>query len=237
MATFSMTTGKLIAIIVIAILVSSAISVGASTMLAVGPAGPQGEQGDTGSQGPKGDIGDTGATGPQGVKGDKGDTGATGLQGDQGPEGPQGEPGIGFEPTGYYSIPASAFTSYYASRSTQIGLDVRNLEASLSALFYAPVQLPHRVRINNVTGYWYDEEASLNITCRLCWTLGDGYVHYIADISSSGNTGFNSTVDTSVNWLIGNDNMEYALYLLIPANSPTSNLRFRYATIGFTYPT
>lgn len=39
MAAFSLTMGKLIAVMVIAILASSAIAVGASTMLAVGPAG------------------------------------------------------------------------------------------------------------------------------------------------------------------------------------------------------
>jgi hypothetical protein len=86
----SLTMGKLIAGIIIAILASSAISVGASMMLAVGPAGPQGE---TGLQGPKGDTGDTGpqgpagATGPQGEKGDKGDTGETGATGPEGPSG------------------------------------------------------------------------------------------------------------------------------------------------------
>ena len=206
-------------------------------MLAVGPQGPegpQGEQGIQGSQGPKGDTGDTGpagATGPQGVKGDTGNTGATG---------PQGEPGIGFEPTGYYSIPASAFVPLYNTYDYRIGTDVRNLEASGSCVFYAPIQLPHRVTIDNITGYWYDEEASLDIDCKLYRTVGDGYVQVLADVSSSGNTGFNSTVDTSISFgppIIDNGAYEYTLYLVIPANSPTSNLRFRYATIGFTYPT
>ena len=79
MAAVSLTMGKLIAGIVNAILASSAISVGASMMLAVGPTGPEGPQGETGPQGPKGDTGATGpqgpagATGPQGEKGDKGD--------------------------------------------------------------------------------------------------------------------------------------------------------------------
>jgi hypothetical protein len=89
----SLTMGKLIAGIVIAILASSAIFVGASMMLAVGPAGPEGPQGETGLQGPKGDTGDTGpqgpagATGAQGEKGDKGDTGETGATGPEGPPG------------------------------------------------------------------------------------------------------------------------------------------------------
>jgi hypothetical protein len=96
MAAVSLTLGKLIAGIVITILASSAISIGASTMLAVGPqgpGGPQGEQGIQGPQGVKGDTGDTGpqgpagTTGPQGEKGDKGDTGETGAAGPEGPPG------------------------------------------------------------------------------------------------------------------------------------------------------
>jgi hypothetical protein len=117
MAAVSLTMGKFIAGIVIAILASSAISFGVFTQLMTGPAGLQG---DTGEQGPKGDTGDTGpqgpagatgATGATGAKGDKGDTGDTGSQGpkgdtgakgDTGPEGPQGEPG-GIEASDYDS--------------------------------------------------------------------------------------------------------------------------------------
>ena len=77
MAATSLTMGKLIALIVIAIVASSAIAVGASTMLAVGPQGSQGEKGDTGPQGPKGDTGDTGPQGLQGIQGIQGPAGAT----------------------------------------------------------------------------------------------------------------------------------------------------------------
>jgi len=54
MAVVSITMGKFVAGLVIAILAASAISVGASTMLAAGPQGPEGSQGDTGPQGPQG---------------------------------------------------------------------------------------------------------------------------------------------------------------------------------------
>ena len=94
-----MTMGKLIAIILIAILASSAIAVGASTMLAAGPEGPEGQQGETGPQGPQGEQGEQGETGPRGATGPtgpKGDTGDTGPQGPEGPQGPQGATG----PTG-----------------------------------------------------------------------------------------------------------------------------------------
>jgi hypothetical protein len=129
MSEVSLTIRGLIAVILIAILASSAIAVGASMMLAVGPQGPEGSQGDTGPQGVKGDTGDTGpqghagATGPQGEKGDKGNTGETGATGPrgatgpagpkgdtgdtgpEGPQGPQGEPGLGVQP-GYVVAPA-----------------------------------------------------------------------------------------------------------------------------------
>jgi hypothetical protein len=94
MAEVSITISKLIAGIIIAILASSAISVGASTMLATGPkgdTGPQGEQGiqgltgDTGLQGPIGPQGQQGIQGEQGPQGAKGDTGETGDTGPQGP--------------------------------------------------------------------------------------------------------------------------------------------------------
>ena len=99
MAEVSLTMGKFVAGIIIAILASSAISVGGSTMLVTGPQGPEGPQGPQGEQGIQGLTGDTGPQGPagpagtqgpigqqgsQGEKGDKGDTGATG------PEGPAG---------------------------------------------------------------------------------------------------------------------------------------------------
>jgi hypothetical protein len=44
MAIVSLTMGKFIAGIIVAILASSAISVGASTMLMVGPQGPEGRK-------------------------------------------------------------------------------------------------------------------------------------------------------------------------------------------------
>ena len=92
MMSTSVTQGKFIAGIIIAVLLASVISIGASTMLITGQPGPQGE---TGSQGPKGDTGDTGPIGPEGTPGDTGPTGPQGLQGLQGETGPQGPPGVG----------------------------------------------------------------------------------------------------------------------------------------------
>ena len=57
MAAVSITMGKFIAGIVIAILASSAISVGVSTMLITGPQGPEGPQDEQGETGPQGERG------------------------------------------------------------------------------------------------------------------------------------------------------------------------------------
>jgi hypothetical protein len=96
---------QFIAVVVIAVLVSSVAAAGVS-MVITGPEGPQGEQGPQGLQGEQGETGATGAAGPQGEtgsagpKGDKGDTGPQGEQGIQGetglqgPQGEQGPPGI-----------------------------------------------------------------------------------------------------------------------------------------------
>ena len=87
MAKVSTTMGKFIAGIVIAILVSSIISIGVSTMLLSGSQGPEGPQGEQGPQGPQGE---TGATGPAGATGA---TGETGPQGEQGPYAPDYDSG------------------------------------------------------------------------------------------------------------------------------------------------
>ena len=85
----SITQNKFIAGIIIAVLLASAISIGASAILITGPEGPQGE---TGPQGPQGLKGDTGDTGPAGTPGD---TGPQGPKGDTGAIGPQGPSGVG----------------------------------------------------------------------------------------------------------------------------------------------
>ena len=119
MATVSLTMGKLIAGIVIAILASSAISVGASTMLIVGPQGPEGPQGPQGEQGIQGLTGDTGPAGPageagpQGEKGDKGDTGETGATG---PEGPPGN-ATRYVIEGFFNVTQEGDLIYYSNQT------------------------------------------------------------------------------------------------------------------------
>jgi hypothetical protein len=89
MAAVSLSMGKFIAGIVIAIVVASVISVGASMMLITGSEGPPGETGSQGPQGEQGETGATGATGPRGA------TGPAGEDGEDGATGPQGPAGVG----------------------------------------------------------------------------------------------------------------------------------------------
>jgi hypothetical protein len=247
MAAVSLSMGKLIAGIVIAILASSAISVGVSTQLITGPEGPQGLQGNTGPQGPQGEqgetgpqgatgptgpTGDTGATGPQGPKGDTGDTGPTGATGPQGIQGPQGEPGIGFELTGSISVSAAAFVASDNTANWRCsGGELYHLETG-GVHFYGIVQLPDGVTVTNVTFHWIDS-GGLNVQCQLkrhnlTMTLN------MASMVSSGDTGTGSSYDDTID-LATVDNSENTYYfdVLIPSGS----YYFRYAIIEYEYPT
>ena len=244
MAAVTLTMGKFIAGIVIAILASSVISVGVSTVLIAGPQGPEGPQGEEGEQGSAGLKGDTGDTGPQGQIGPKGDTGATGAAGSTGPQGPegpqgvQGEPGVGFEPTGYISIPASAFVRGGNDNIVYINIDIRNYDPFIRYLT-APVLLPHGVTITNFTTYWYDANTTSDISCSLWRTVGDEFAYSMANGNSSGSSGYGSTIDTTIGFGLANiDNKQYSysINLEMPGDAFNS-LRFRFATIGFTYPT
>jgi len=250
MATVSLTLTKFIAGIIIAILASSAISIGVSTILITGTAGTEGPQGDTGPQGPEGPQGPAGtngalgATGPAGPKGDKGDTGnigpqgAAGATGATGPIGPQGEPGIGFEPTGYISIPASEFIRGGYNNNVYISTDIRNYDSFIHYLD-APVLLPHRVTITNFTVYWYDANATSDISCSLWRAEGGEIVYSVANADSSGSSGYGSTTDTTIGFgleKIDNSQYSYSIHLAIPGNAVDS-LRFRFVTIGFAYQT
>ena len=245
---------QFIAIVVIAVLASSAVAAGVS-MVITGPEGPEGPQGEQGPQGLQGEQGETGATGPAGAtgpkgdtgaKGDKGDTGDTGLQGEQGPQGiqgiqgvqgPQGEPGIGFEPTGYISIPAAAFVSAYSDDYVYSTSYLMNLDTT-STYFYGSVQLPHGATVTNVTSYWYDTDVSSNMFIELQRVeVGSGIV--MADVDSSGSDGEGTTVDTIISGaVIDNSQYSYHIWVWIPvATVQPNNLRFRFVTIGFEYPT
>lgn len=192
MAAVSLSLGKLAVLIAIAILASSAISIGASMILAVGP---------------------------------------------QGPQGPQGEPGVGLQPAGYISIPASAFVSSYNTDNNYIGRFVENKDNTNFTTLFGSVQLPHGATITNVTSYWYDGNTSWDIICLLIrLTPTGGYDLILADVRSSGSAGYGSSV-TPISHDINNRDFTYTISLQMPPYSPSAGTQFLFATIGFAYLT
>jgi hypothetical protein len=162
-----------------------------------------------------------------------------GPQGEQGVQGPQGEPGIGFAPSGYISIPASAFVPAIPSSDfVLITETLQNREASRDLVFWGSVQLPHGVTITNVTAYWQDTNALLEVYTLLYRVRGHDNSDIMTYMTSSGSSGVGSTIDTTIDFAeIDNSQYCYALSVEIPANSPTNSLHFSFVTIGFTYPT
>jgi hypothetical protein len=260
MAAVTLSMSKLIAIIVIAILASSAIAIGASTMLAVGPEGPQGPQGEQGPAGPKGDTGDSGPAGPAGATGPKGDTGNTGPQGEQGtqgeqgpmgetgatgatgPMGPQGEPGLGFPQQGNISIGYSEFIPSYNNEMVQydeiFGRGLLNLGGS-KLTFIAPVQLPHGATITNATFYFYDNDEDYFIFYfgRSNQTYGDT-IGNTDNFPGSDTPGYDHVSFSSINHAtVDNNNYYYWLWIVFPASSSSYlYYRFQYALIEYEFP-
>jgi len=110
-----LTKGAFVAGLIIAILVASAISVGVSTQLAVGPQGPKGDKGDAGPQGAAGAAGATGTTGATGA------TGPAGPQGAQGPYAPDYD-------SGWIDITSKAgqfFTLTHNLNNSDVIVDIR----------------------------------------------------------------------------------------------------------------
>lgn len=232
--------------ILIAILASTVVSVAISSQLSVGPQGPdgiQGPKGDTGNQGPKGDTGntgpkgDTGATGLQGLTGTQGPKGDTGDTGPQGLEGPQGEPGIGFAPTGYISIPASALQPNNLDRDVIISGVAYSYDTN-AVVLSAPVQLQDGVTINNVTFYWSDTHATENVYCALrMMSVNSSLVYQLAGGYSNSINEWGSNVYTDTLFSeVDNSQNSYYIFVQLPGNVGT-DLMFYFATIGFEYPT
>ncbi len=222
---------QFIVVVVIAILASSAIAAGISMMIP-GPEGPEGATGPTGATGAKGDTGDTG---PAGATGATGDTGSTGAKGDTGDTGPQGEPGIGFEPTGYVSIPPGAFVPRDGTTLFYIGEWLAGSSVKTEEL-WASVQLPNGATIMNVTLYYYDTDAANNLISALYKHEPTG-LSLVASVSSQGSAGDGKTTTTSINYgTVTNGDAAYSFKIQIPATSGT-DLHFLCATIGFAYPT
>jgi hypothetical protein len=239
LAAASITMGKFIAGIVIAILASSAISIGASTMLAAGPAGPEGPEGPQGEQGQQGEQGLQGDTGPQGPAGATGPTGPTGATGTTGP---QGERGFGMPQQGNISTSAFAFnplrSTYNYSRDSLWGIQNENTAGYLYG--YIPLQLPHGATITNATFYFYDNDDDY-----FYFYLRRGYEggHFDTMAYVDNSPGSDTPLWTHISVgnittpVVDNNNYYYYLYLRIP-HSSISNVyyRFQYALIEYELP-
>jgi hypothetical protein len=219
MAAVSFATGKLIAGIVIAVLAASAISVGASSMLAAGPEGPEGPQGDTGTQG------------PQGPQGETGEAGATG---------PQGEQGVGFEPQGNISVGYGAFVPvHYNDNVTYLpGYGLLNLNTYYSVSCMAPLQLPHGTTITNVTFYFYDmDTSSFSLLLFRENQTNYDFMGSIANTPPGDKIGYDHISFRSISYAtIDNNNYHYWLYVTIPWSSSYWNYVFHYALVEYMYP-
>jgi len=246
MAAVSLTMGKLIAGIVIAILAASAIAIGASTMLTVGPQGPEGPEGPQGIQGIKGETGETGATGPKGdtgntgPQGPKGDTGDTGAQGPIGPEGPQGERGFGVPQQGNISVGYSAFVPTdlvaYAPVYYTPGLGLMSSGGYVDCM--AALQLPHGTTITNATFYFYDNDNSY-FEFFLLRENQTGYelMGYVDNSPGSDTPGTDHINLSSIEYAtVDNNNYHYYIYISIPGSSSSyTYYRFQYALIEYEY--
>jgi len=202
--------------LIIAILAASILSTVIATQWATGP------------QGLKGDTGDTGPQGPQGAQGE---------QGIQGIQGPQGEPGIGFDPIGLISIPASAFAPQYSTDNARIDNFLWNYEDSGNVYFMAPVLLPHNATVTNVTSYWVDSGDSV-IYCNLYRSYSISN-QLMAGMQSAGSPGYSSDYDETIEYAtVDNGQHAYYLYVAIPPSTPLhDDYKFHFAVIEYEYPT
>jgi hypothetical protein len=243
---------QFIAVIVISILASSAIAVGASTMLIAGPEGPQGEQGEQGPQGPKGDTGETGDTGPAGpagptgatgAKGDKGDTGDTGPQGEQGIQGIQGERGFGIPQTGNISVTFAEFNVQHDYYEYSLYSDKGATNTYNTTIYgYLPLDLPHGATITSVTYNFYDNDDDyfyFYLKRGLLTGSHQPTMNYVDNSPGPDTPGWVSlSNDTVINYAtIDNDNYCYFIFLRIPYSSTyMGNYGFYSAVLEYELP-
>ena len=123
---------------------------------------------------------------------------AIGPQGPAGATGSQGEPGIGFDPVGLVSIPASAFVPKYNTDNVRIDSFLWNYENSGYVYFMGPVQLPNRTTVTNVTSYWVDSGDSV-IYCNLYRSYSISS-QVMASMQSSGSPGYGSNYDDTIEY-------------------------------------
>ncbi len=228
--TSGVSTTMFIGGIVIAILISSSISVVILTQLSVGI------QGEPGPEGPKGDTGDTG---PEGLQGPQGEPGPEGPKGDTGDTGPEGPPGIiEFEYTGNISVPAASFVPYSPDPFFNEGFLLTNNDPSTTGEFRAGVQLPQGASITRLIAYFSDEGPE-TISCILnrAGSTGISSLQEMARIDSSGLSGDSYNLTSVISYpVVDNNKYFYYLELFLPPDEGLAYY-FYYALIECEYST
>jgi len=233
---------QFIAVVVIAVLVSSVAAAGVSMMIP-GPEGPEGPQGDTGATGAKGDTGDTGPQGPAGAIGPTGPQGPAGAIGPTGDTGPQGERGFGYPQKGNISIPCFAFVPPTSDDSVGYHYiyGLYNTGTTPLAYCYAPVQLPHGATITNATFYFYDNDDNNFVfyLLRQNQTISNGQIIGIVTNSPGSDTPGHThislnNVDVPI---VDNNNYYYYLCITLPYSASSQYYyRFYYALVEYELP-
>jgi hypothetical protein len=168
------------------------------------------------------------------------------MPGPQGPQGIQGEPGLGLEPIGYLSIPASAFVPYCNTQEYQQGLTKVYPTSDNGGVFYAPVFLPNGVTVKYLWMFAKDNRAgdSQAVTCRLIdstvYGSGGLWNHYtMAEVTSIDGTSTTLAQDDTISHSVIDNRFDtYYLQLVFPnSGGSTDALEFCYAIIQYEHPT
>ena len=223
MTAVSISMGKLIAGIAIAILAASAISVGVSTMLMAGPQGPEGPQG------PQEVTDEAGATGPAGSTGATSETGATGparATGATGPAGPAGATGA--TRTTALQVPQGTLVQHVPDYDSDvpeydsdwIGITDMDNESGFSVIHISDTQeLSWLGYWGNFTEWLVSVESEYNV--KMIIHTGD-IVEHCDDTKEweRANASMVALLDAGVpyTWCTGNHDVDYSTYTYIGAN-------------------
>lgn len=135
--------------------------------------------------------------------------------------------------TGYLSAPAAAFTP------SEDGYNYQNLGAGLihtsgpTALYLAPMNLPHGATVTRLTFYWSDTSAGEDGGAMLYRTSYTGSFNFmVSPLSTNGSAGPGSSTTTSITYSVI-DNSQYGYFVVL--SLPNSNIAGLGVIIEYTY--
>ncbi len=168
--------------------------------------------------------GPEGPEGPQGEKGDKGDT---------------GEPGLGFGTQGNISVSFAEFVPQENGFDYHKGFfGLSNADTGRNWGFYAGVQLPQGATITRVFSYWQDWSSEDMLLWLYSYNLADRSSTKMAEVYSSGDTGFGYTSTSTIsNPIVDNNKCVYFVYIDLPKYDPAVvGIDFKGVQIEYEYP-